>query len=76
MNTLTSVRKLRAEQAKAAQEYQQQLQHIQKTADVDAERIRKRTDAEIADLRTTVRKLESDLEKVCHYPTSYFLASG
>ncbi|CZR52065.1 related to transport protein USO1 [Phialocephala subalpina] len=57
------LKKLHADQNREAQDHQQQLEDIQKTAAANAERTRKRTDAEIADLQTTVRKLEADLEK-------------
>ncbi|KUJ23032.1 uncharacterized protein LY89DRAFT_679850 [Mollisia scopiformis] len=57
------LKKLRSEQTRAAQDRQQQLEQVQKTAELNSERTRKRTDAEIADLQSTIRKLESDLEK-------------
>lgn len=56
--------KLRANHNLALQDLQLQLNLVRKTAEDDAERIRKRTEAEIADLKTYVAKLEFDLEKV------------
>jgi hypothetical protein len=57
-------RKIRGEHSRAIQDHQQQLEQLQRTADGNAERTRKRTEAEIADLKNIIRKLEADLEKV------------
>ncbi|KAF4630488.1 hypothetical protein G7Y89_g7650 [Cudoniella acicularis] len=51
------------EDIRMAQDHQRQLEHVQKTAEANAERTRKRTEAEISDLRNSVSKLEADLEK-------------
>jgi hypothetical protein len=50
------------------QDHQRQLEHFQKTSEASADRTRKRMDAEISDLQGSVRKLESDLEKVPRNP--------
>lgn len=47
-----------------AQDHQRQLEHVQKTADANAERTRKRMEAEITDLQSRVSKLQADLSKV------------
>ena len=46
------------------QDHQRQLEHVQKTSEASADRTRKRMDAEISDLQSNIKKLESDLEKV------------
>ena len=46
------------------QDHQRQLEHVQKTADANAERTRKRMEAEITDLQSRVSKLQADLSKV------------
>jgi intracellular protein transport protein USO1 len=61
---LTFSSKLRAEQVRASQDYQRQLEHVQKTAEANSDRTRKRMEAEIADLQGTISKLEADLTKV------------
>ncbi|TAQ89304.1 hypothetical protein B7494_g2378 [Chlorociboria aeruginascens] len=55
--------KLRAEQAKAAEDHKRQLEHVQKTADANADRTRRRMEAEITDLKNNITKLETDLAK-------------
>lgn len=52
-----------AEKIRVAQDHQRQLDHVQKTSEGNAERTRKRTEAEISDLRKNISKLEADLEK-------------
>lgn len=56
--------KLHVEQSRIIQDYQRQLEHVQKTADANADRTRKRMEAEITDLQTVINKLETDLTKV------------
>jgi hypothetical protein len=61
---LTIVSKLRVEQSRIVQDHQRQLEHVQKTAEANADRTRKRMEAEIADLQRNISKLEADLSKV------------
>jgi hypothetical protein len=61
---LTSHSKLRVEQSRMAQDHQRQLEHVQKTAEANADRTRKRMEAEIADLQKHLSKVEADLAKV------------
>jgi hypothetical protein len=61
---LTRSSKLRAEQSRMAQDHQRQLEHVQKTAEANADRTRKRLEAEIADLQSHLNKSEADLAKV------------
>ncbi|KAK0103568.1 hypothetical protein ONS95_005583 [Cadophora gregata] len=58
------MKKLQTEQARLIQGHQRQLEHVQKTSEANADRIRKRTEAEIADLQTKIGKLNADLTKV------------
>ncbi|XMA16920.1 hypothetical protein WAI453_009711 [Rhynchosporium graminicola] len=46
-----------------SQDHQRQLEHVQKASETNADRIRKRTEAEIADLQAKISKLEADLTK-------------
>ncbi|RDL37240.1 ARM repeat-containing protein [Venustampulla echinocandica] len=55
--------KIRADQEKVAQDHQRQLEHVQKTNEANAERTRKRMEAEISDLKSNISKLEADLSK-------------
>jgi len=55
---------LRFEQKRTVQDHQRQLEHVQETAGANADRIRKRMEAEIADLQRNIGKLEADLAKV------------
>lgn len=64
MRMLTHLRTIRAEQEKAAQDHQRQLEHVQRTSEGNAERTRKRMEAEISDLKSNISKLEVDLSKV------------
>jgi valyl-tRNA synthetase len=61
---LMSHSKLRVEQSRMAQDHQRQLEHVQKTAEANADRTRKRMEAEIADLQKHLSKVEADLAKV------------
>jgi predicted nucleic acid-binding Zn-ribbon protein len=61
---LIEISKLRAEQSRILQDHQRQLEHVQNTAEANADRTRKRMEAEIADLQSHVTKLEADLSKV------------
>ncbi len=63
----------RAEQIRANQDHQRQLEHVQKTAEGNAERMRKRMEAEIADLQRNLSKVEADLAKVA--PLIHFSSS-
>jgi len=54
---------LRVEQSRMVQDHQRQLDHVQKTAEANADRTRKRMEAEIADLQSYIKKLEADLSK-------------
>jgi intracellular protein transport protein USO1 len=56
--------KLRQDHSVAIQDLQRQFEHLQRTAEADAARVRSRTDAEIADLKTKIAGLEVELEKV------------
>ncbi|KAH7397743.1 p115 like vesicle tethering protein [Cadophora sp. MPI-SDFR-AT-0126] len=57
------MKKLQAEQARLIQDHQRQLEHVQKTSEANFDRIRKRTEAELADLRSKIGKLNADLAK-------------
>lgn len=52
-----------SEKNRTGQDHQRQLDNIQKVAEENAERTRRRTEAEILDLRKNVSKLEADVEK-------------
>lgn len=54
---------LRAEQIRASQDHQRELEHVGKTADGNMERMRKRMEAENADLLKSLSKVEADLAK-------------
>jgi intracellular protein transport protein USO1 len=45
-------------------EFQKQLAELRKSTSADTERIQRRTEAEIADLKATISRLEVDLMKV------------
>ncbi|KAH8601377.1 p115 like vesicle tethering protein [Bisporella sp. PMI_857] len=55
---------VQVEQNKLIQDHQRQLEHVQKTAEANADRSRRRMEAEIADLQHNLSKLEADLSKV------------
>ena len=50
---LMGPRKLQAEQARLIQDHQRQLEHIQKTSEANADRIRTRNEAELKNLQKT-----------------------
>jgi predicted nuclease with TOPRIM domain len=54
----------RVEKIRASEDHQRQLEHVQKTAEGNNDRLRKRMEAEVADLQKHVEKLEADLTKV------------
>lgn len=64
VHDIDEARKLQNEQARIIQDHQRHLEHVQKTSEANAERLRKRTEAEIADLQSTISKLDTDLAKV------------
>lgn len=45
-------------------DHEQKLAQARKAAGVDAERLQRRTEAEVADLKATISRLEVDLMKV------------
>jgi hypothetical protein len=55
---------LRTAQTRLAEEHQKELEHLRKTLEANAERIRQRGEAETADLRSNIKKLEADIIKV------------
>ncbi|KAH7182908.1 p115 like vesicle tethering protein [Fusarium flagelliforme] len=57
------IAQLRSQQSAQDSNHQKQLEQIRKTAEAEAEKIRRRTDAEIADLKATISRLEVDLMK-------------
>jgi protein subunit release factor A len=54
----------RAEHARLVQDHQRQLEHVQKTAEANADRSRRRMEVEINNLQSNISKLESSLAKV------------
>ncbi|KAI1644278.1 p115 like vesicle tethering protein [Daldinia loculata] len=54
---------IHAEYREKEAELQRQLEYIRKTADAEAARIQRRSEAEMADLRATISRLEVDLMK-------------
>jgi len=46
------------------EEHKKQLDHARKLAESDAERFQRRTEADMADLKATISRLEVDLMKV------------
>lgn len=56
---------LRAEHKAKEAELQRQVDYVRKTAEAEAARIQRRSEAEMADLRATISRLEVDLMKVC-----------
>lgn len=76
------IESIRKEAAKAAEaihadyrdkqaELQRQLDYVRKTAEAEAARIQRRSEAEMADLRATISRLEVDIMKV-HFTLQYF----
>ncbi|KAH8816298.1 p115 like vesicle tethering protein [Xylogone sp. PMI_703] len=57
------IKKLQAEHARVIEDYRRQLDHVQRTAEANADRMRKKMEAENADLQSNVKKLEASLEK-------------
>jgi len=55
--------KLRATQTQLVADHQRQLEHAQRTFEANADRTRRRVEAEISDLRSNIDKLEADLAK-------------
>ena len=64
MMELTTVSKLRLEHDQAVQDYERQIEHVQRTVEANADRTRRRMEGEIADLKISISKLEADLAKV------------
>jgi hypothetical protein len=61
------------EHEKVVEDLQRQLNHVKRTAEGDIDRIRKRTESEILDLKSSIRELQIQLEKVA--TSSYFTPS-
>ncbi|CAL3962408.1 unnamed protein product [Diplocarpon coronariae] len=57
------LKKLQAEQNRIIHEHQRQIEHFHKTSQANADRIQKRTEAEIASLQNIIDKLETNLLK-------------
>ncbi|KAF5019663.1 hypothetical protein F66182_8325 [Fusarium sp. NRRL 66182] len=57
------IAQLRAQQTAQQNDYQKQLEQARKAAQAEAEKIKRRADAEIADLKATISRLEVDLMK-------------
>jgi intracellular protein transport protein USO1 len=55
------------------QDHQRQLEHVQKTAEANTDRTRKRMEAEMADLQSHIGKLAADLAKVNKLKRVFFL---
>ena len=51
------------EQNRAMKDHQRQLEHVQKSAEANADRTRRRMEAEVKDLETSIGKLEADLSR-------------
>lgn len=45
-------------------DHEKQVAQVRKTVEIEAERIHRRTEAEVADLRATISRLEVDVMKV------------
>lgn len=56
---------LRVEHSTKETELRRQIDYARKTAEAEAARVQRRAEAEIADLRATISRLEVDLMKVC-----------
>lgn len=48
-------------------EHEQKLAQVRKTAEAEAERLQRRTEAEVADFKATISRLEVDLLKVSSF---------
>ncbi len=62
---------MRQDHSVLIQDLQRQLEHVHRNAVADAARVRSRTDAEAADLKTKIAALQVDLEKVYKSASSY-----
>jgi uncharacterized membrane protein YqiK len=60
-----AVESLRMENTAKEAELQRQIDYVRKTAEAEAARVQRRAEAEMADLRATISRLEVDLMKVC-----------
>ncbi|KAI3327541.1 p115 like vesicle tethering protein [Xylariaceae sp. AK1471] len=58
-----TVESLRAENTAKEAELQRQIDYVRKTAEAEAARVQRRAEAEMADLRATISRLEVDLMK-------------
>ncbi|KAI8299809.1 Intracellular protein transport protein USO1 [Colletotrichum sp. SAR11_59] len=56
-------KEVKAQVAAQSEEHHKQLEHARKTAENDAERVRHRAEADMADLKATISRLEVDLMK-------------
>jgi hypothetical protein len=57
------MKKLQMEHDKKIQDFQRQLQHVQRAAEGEAERLRRRAEAEISDLKASNSKIKSELSE-------------
>lgn len=57
-------RKLREDHTLVVQNLQRQLEHVQRSAEGDAARVRSRNEAEVTDLKTNIIRLDAELNKV------------
>jgi hypothetical protein len=79
----TDDRKAKAEAMAKASEHERQLEQLKKTLGAEADRLQRRTAAEIADLKATISRLEVDVLKVhtnhqrtlCNAAVSFFFFS-
>jgi hypothetical protein len=55
---------IRAEQGRKEQELRRQLEQARKAGDLEAERLQRRAEADMADLKATISRLEVDIMKV------------
>ncbi|KAM5509556.1 Intracellular protein transport protein USO1 [Fusarium oxysporum f. sp. phaseoli] len=68
------IAQLRSQQTAQESDHQKQLEQVRKAAEAEAEKIRRRTDAEVADLKANISRLEVVLMKVrACYPSHYGL---
>ncbi len=66
------IAQLRSQQTAQENDHQKQLELVRKVAEAEAEKIRRRTDAEVADLKANISRLEVVLMKVrACYPSRY-----
>ncbi|KAI8264079.1 Intracellular protein transport protein USO1 [Colletotrichum sp. SAR11_239] len=56
-------KEVKAQVAAQSEEHRRELEHARKTAENDAERVRHRAEADMADLKATISRLEVDLMK-------------